>query len=82
MTTPRCAVTRAAGLPEDAMKHVVLRLVVRSSALLVLAACASTSGPSASTQDVDMKRVGVVDAAARHDGVSVLWINYPRKTGP
>jgi hypothetical protein len=64
------------------MKQIVLRFVVLGSAMVLVAACASTSGPSASTQDVDMKRVGAIDTAARHDGVSVLWINYPRKTGP
>jgi len=82
MTSPRSVVIRAADLQEDAMREVVLRLIVQSSAVVLLAACASSNAPSASRHDVDFKRVGLIESAARHDGVSVVWINYPRKTGP
>jgi hypothetical protein len=82
VTLPHGAVIRDADLQEDAMNQVVLRLFVQVPALVLLAACAANHSPSIAEQEVDQKRVGAIDAAARHVGVSVYWINYPRKTGP
>jgi hypothetical protein len=70
---------------EDGMKAIsqVLAVIVLVSATLV--GCASSgskgaSGDSATRENVDWKRVSVIDSAARHAGVDVHWINYPLKT--
>ena len=60
-------------------------VIVLVSATLV--GCTSTPsqqapGATATQDNVDWKRVGVIDSAARHAGVDVHWINYPRKTQP
>jgi hypothetical protein len=60
----------------------MLCLVAQVCAVAVLAGCASAPGASATDQGVDLKRVGQIERAARHNGVEVYWLNYPRKTGP
>jgi hypothetical protein len=60
----------------------MLRLIVQVSAIALLAGCASAPGASATDQGPDMKRVSLIEGAARYNGVEVHWINYPRKTGP
>jgi hypothetical protein len=72
---------------EDGMKAMsqCVAVIVLVSATLVGCASSPSKGAPGDTvarDNVDWKRVGVIDAAARHAGVDVHWINYPRKTQP
>jgi hypothetical protein len=72
---------------EDGMKAMSQSLAVIVLISATLVGCASSSsqgapGTKVAGDDVDWKRVSVIDAAARHTGVDVHWINYPRKTQP
>jgi len=65
-----------------AMSQCLAIIFLLSAGLIGCASSPSneTPGDSAMRDNVDWKRVGAVDSAARHVGVDVHWVNYPRKT--
>jgi hypothetical protein len=64
-----------------AMSQYVAITVVLSAALVGCSSAPSKPQGDSATQDgVDWKRVSAIESAARHAGVDVHWVNYPRKT--
>jgi type IV pilus biogenesis protein CpaD/CtpE len=67
---------------EDGMKPVRHLWVVLILVSATLAGCASSPPDAAPTRAVNMRQVDLINAAARHRGLEVHWINYPQKTQP
>jgi hypothetical protein len=50
-----------------------------SAVAIVLAGCASPPPVNPADEAIDHVYVAQVEAAARHTGANVMWVNYPRK---
>jgi len=63
------------------MKRLVLCLLASAA----LGGCASTNGPSASTDmrsEDDTQQMAAIERAAARSGVQVIWLRPPQKKSP
>ncbi len=54
-------------------------LIVAASAIALISGCASVPNTGTAYNDIDSARVAAIENAAKTQGVTVVWINYPIK---